>query len=200
MPAYPGFPGKRPLNGRSSAQYTNNRHKLNCYFSLRPQLQRCSFQSETLSLQLFICVPGLTIFSRWRWALVGPDGVAPSRMVSMSASVNLSLHHKVQKLSFGTGSPGWSRKRAVKLLWYGVVVPIHLAPSFLCLTFGFCCPLCTVVNCIGSRPSDHYFRSVCLSVCLFVCLCRVFLSRLRSSFDQTRTCVTCPGLVVSPRI
>ena len=27
---------------------------------------------------------------------------------------------------------------------------------------------------IGSRPSDHYFRSVCL----FVCLCRVFLSRL----------------------
>jgi len=28
---------------------------------------------------------------------------------------------------------------------------------------------------IGSRPSDHYFRSVCLSVCLFVCLCRVFL-------------------------
>ena len=23
---------------------------------------------------------------------------------------------------------------------------------------------------IGSRPNDHYFRSVCLSVCLFVCL------------------------------
>jgi len=23
---------------------------------------------------------------------------------------------------------------------------------------------------IGSRPSDHYFRSVCLSVCLFLCL------------------------------
>jgi len=22
---------------------------------------------------------------------------------------------------------------------------------------------------IGSRPCDHYFRSVCLSVCLFVC-------------------------------
>jgi len=31
---------------------------------------------------------------------------------------------------------------------------------------------------IGSRPSDHYFRSVCLFVCLFVCLCRVFLRRL----------------------
>ena len=53
---------------------------------------------------------------------------------------------------------------------------------------------------IGSRPSDHYFRSVCLSVCLFVCLYRVFLRRLRSDLDKTRTHVTCPGLVVSPRI
>jgi len=31
---------------------------------------------------------------------------------------------------------------------------------------------------IGSRPNNHYFRSVCLSLCLSVCLCRVFLSRL----------------------
>jgi len=28
------------------------------------------------------------------------------------------------------------------------------------------CELATLP--IGSRPSDHYFRSVCLSVCLFV--------------------------------
>jgi len=54
---------------------------------------------------------------------------------------------------------------------------------------------CPVVS-IGSPPSDHYFRSVCLSVCL----CRVFLSRLWSDFDQTRTYVICLGLVVSPRI
>jgi len=27
---------------------------------------------------------------------------------------------------------------------------------------------CNVLN-IGSRPTDHYFRSVCLFVCLFVC-------------------------------
>ena len=39
-----------------------------------------------------------------------------------------------------------------------------------------------------------------VSVCLFVCLCRVFLSHLRSDLDQTRTHVTCPVLVVSPRI
>ena len=55
----------------------------------------------------------------WRWALISPDGVAPSRMVSVSASVNLFLHHKVQKFSSGTGSPGWSQKRAVKLLCCG---------------------------------------------------------------------------------
>jgi len=37
----------------------------------------------------------------------------------VSASVNLSLHHKVQKFSSGTGSPGWSRKKGCKM----VVVP-----------------------------------------------------------------------------
>jgi len=32
----------------------------------------------------------------------------------VSASVNLPLHHKVQKFSSGTGSPGWSRKKGHK--------------------------------------------------------------------------------------
>jgi len=41
-------------------------------------------------------------------------GVAPSWMVSVSASVNLPLHHKVQEFSSGTGSPGWSRKKGRK--------------------------------------------------------------------------------------
>jgi len=57
----------------------------------------------------------------WRWALVSLDGVVPSRMVSVFAFVNLRLHHEVQKFSSGTGSSGWSRKRAVKRLC-GVVV------------------------------------------------------------------------------
>ena len=48
------------------------------------------------------------------YALVSPDRVAPSRMVSVSASVNLPFHHKVQKFSSGTGSPGWSRKKGCK--------------------------------------------------------------------------------------
>jgi len=47
----------------------------------------------------------------WRWALVSPDGVAPSWMVGVSACVNLPLHHKVQKFSSGIGSHGWSRKK-----------------------------------------------------------------------------------------
>ena len=50
----------------------------------------------------------------WRWAVVSANGVAPSRMVGVSASVNLPLHHKVQKFSSGNGSPGWSRKKGRK--------------------------------------------------------------------------------------
>jgi len=60
----------------------------------------------------------------WRWALVSPDGVAPNRMVSLSASVNPPLHHKVQKFSSGTVSPGWSWKKGGKtvVVWlFGVV-------------------------------------------------------------------------------
>ena len=36
----------------------------------------------------------------WRLALVGPDGVAPSRMVCVSASINLPLHHKSPEVLF----------------------------------------------------------------------------------------------------
>ena len=52
----------------------------------------------------------------WRWALVSPDGVVPSRMVSVSASVNLPLLRKVHKVSSGTGSPGWSQKKGRKMV------------------------------------------------------------------------------------
>jgi len=46
--------------------------------------------------------------------VISPDGVVPSRMVGVSASVNLPLHHKVQKFSYSTGSTGWSRKKGHK--------------------------------------------------------------------------------------
>ena len=56
----------------------------------------------------------------WRWALHSPDGVAPSRMVGVFASVNLPLHHKVQKFSSVTGSLRWSRKKGHKtvVVWW----------------------------------------------------------------------------------
>jgi len=54
----------------------------------------------------------------------------PSQMVGVSASVNLPLHHKVQKFSSGTGSSGWSQKkgRRTVVVWsrgggQGSIVP-----------------------------------------------------------------------------
>jgi len=67
----------------------------------------------------------------WRWALVSPDGVAPSWMVGVSASVNIPLRHKVQKLSAGTGSPGWSRKKDCKTVVV-VLRPQWPMDHFLC--------------------------------------------------------------------
>ena len=46
-------------------------------------------------------------------------------MVRVSASVNLPLHHKVQKFSYGTGSPGWSReegRKTVVVWWCGNII------------------------------------------------------------------------------
>jgi len=58
----------------------------------------------------------------WRWALVSPDGVVPSRMVSVSVSVNLPLHDKVQTFSSDTCSPWWSwrkGRKTVLVCWCG---------------------------------------------------------------------------------
>jgi len=58
--------------------------------------------------------------------MVSPGGVAPSRIVCVSASVNLPLHHKVQKFSSGTGSPGWSQKKGRKTVVVVVVLQVIL--------------------------------------------------------------------------
>jgi len=50
----------------------------------------------------------------WRWALVSLDGVVPSRMASLSAFVNLPLHHRPKVQKFDTSSPGWSWKKGHK--------------------------------------------------------------------------------------
>jgi len=70
----------------------------------------------------------------WRWALVSPDGVVSSQMGGLSSSVIFPLLHKVQKFSSGTGSPGWSRKRAVK--WLCVFSVCTLLIAVMCM---LCC-------------------------------------------------------------
>jgi len=52
-------------------------------------------------------------------------------MVGVSASVNLPLHHKVQKFSSGTSSPGWSRKKRCKMVVVIVddVIFVHNWPT-----------------------------------------------------------------------
>ena len=48
-------------------------------------------------------------------------------MVSVSASVNLPLHHKVQKFSSGTGSPGGPGKKGHKtvvVVLVGVLIEV----------------------------------------------------------------------------
>ena len=50
--------------------------------------------------------------------LVSPDGVAPSRMVSVSACVNLPLHHKSRSSLLALAHPGGPGKRAIKRFWW----------------------------------------------------------------------------------
>jgi len=99
----------------------------------------------------------------WRWALVRPDGVAPSRMVGVSASVNLPLHHKVQKFSSGTGSPGWSRKKGRKtvVVWWWYVKPaICTRPeSIKQLSFVFTDKYALDLIPIMSHMNDYLQRS-----------------------------------------
>jgi len=57
----------------------------------------------------------------WWWALVSPNGVVLSRIVSVSASVNLPLHHKVPSSLLAQAHPGDPGKRAIKWLrWCGI--------------------------------------------------------------------------------
>jgi len=107
-----------------------------------------------------------------------PDGVVPSRMVSVSASVNLPLHNKVQKFSSGTGSPGWSRKKGRKTV---VVVVIHLYCVYNLLLILHCivevalsadnlhCPSVCVQHLSAFLVHDQVTIIFVVSVCLFVC-------------------------------
>jgi len=88
----------------------------------------------------------------------------------VSASVNLPLHHKVQSSLLAPAHPGGPGKRAVKWLSCGRMGP---DPDTVeaCRIHHISGPDQPLVRrklsmCphIGSWPSDHYFRSVCLFV------------------------------------
>jgi len=57
----------------------------------------------------------------WRWALVSPDGVAPSRMVGV---LIFPCTIKSRSSLLAPAHPGGPSKRAIKWLWCGVVVII----------------------------------------------------------------------------
>ena len=47
--------------------------------------------------------------------------------VCLPVLVNLPFHHRVQKFSSGTGSPGWSRKKGLKtvVVWWWLLLLIQ---------------------------------------------------------------------------
>ena len=59
-------------------------------------------------------------------------------MVGVSGSVNLPLHHKVQKFFSGTGSPGWSQKKDCKTVVVVVVVNIQIGLTFQVPAYAVC--------------------------------------------------------------
>jgi len=78
-----------------------------------------------------------------------------------------------------------------------VMIRVAYVIFFFCL-YTYLVVLLLLCFYIGSRPSVHYFRSVCLSVCLSVCMsvCLFLQSFSQPSLIRFR----CLGLVVSPRI
>ena len=69
----------------------------------------------------------------WRWALVSPDGVAPSQMVGVSASVNLPCTIKYRSYFLAPAHLGSPGQRAVKRLWCGghAVFMVQLSFDYL---------------------------------------------------------------------
>jgi len=139
----------------------------------------------------------------WRWALFSPDGVAPSQMVCVSASINLPLRHKVQKFSSGTGSTGWSgkkgRKTVVVVVWYWVDLQLvhrfrccdNIAPNAKCQRV-LVLALCLVTGCCAMRECPLHCQCVVrVWWCWCVCVCvKFFSTRHEVSLNRTRSVIS----------
>jgi len=73
----------------------------------------------------------------------------------VSASVNLPLHHKVQKFSSGTGSPGWSRKKGRKPVVVVVVGAVKLCSNKIRVLNSEC--VLTQVDLYNSGKNSCWF-------------------------------------------
>jgi len=102
-------------------------------------------------------------------------------MVSVSASVNLPLHHKVQRFSSGTSSPGWSWKKGRKtvVVWWCDVMSSRSWCCYGCKIFIICWfPFRVVKQFSKIQLSDFLsflmnrirlsFRKMC---CVYVLIC-----------------------------
>jgi len=81
------------------------------------------------------------VWMEWRpagWSVVG-----------VSASVNLLLHHKVQKFSSGTGSPGWSQRKGGKtvVVCGAISMPTPTQVLIAVLSLTFYSHQCLCINC-----------------------------------------------------
>jgi len=117
----------------------------------------------TSCLQCFGRQEGHPTCKTWGMTEVGisPDGVAPSRMVGVSASVNFPLHYKVQKFSSGTGSPGWPRKKGHKTVvvwWWWLLTYFYTYPQYLATAPGPTRCIQSELRVVTSYSSRHNGR------------------------------------------
>ena len=89
---------------------------------------------------------------------MGDGGEVPSRMVGVSAYVDLPSHHEVQKFPLAPADPGGPGKRAVKKVVV-VIIPSTMIHSILrvqitCLAIFFAQPLRVLFGLpLGVKPS-----------------------------------------------
>jgi len=90
----------------------------------------------------------------------------------VSASVNLPLHHKVQKFSSGTDSPGWSRKKGRKMVVVVLRLPVNSTRSWMISSIGdrhACSGLVACMYaCQSTMPDDYRRRPILLLLLLLV--------------------------------
>ena len=98
----------------------------------------------------------------WRRALVSPDGVAPSRMVGMSASVLIfpcTINSRSSLLT--PAHPGGRGKRAVKRLWWYIFLygffPTKSCNSLVLVLLG------NIMHTDNTTVLQPLYRTTCVS-------------------------------------